>query len=192
MQGALSAHEARADTTASELPSSRNATPRATEIELKLIVAPDRLADFNNAPIIATNARNKGTRKHLKAVYYDTPKRALRRDGFSFRVRRSGARLTQTVKADFGNDPLRRGEWEAAVPSMAPDIALVMPLVSDKRRADLERHPVEAVFSSDIHRHQRLVDLPSGTIEVAFDQGYLDIRRSLAARERDRTGAQER
>lgn len=151
---------------------SRDAAPHATEIELKLIVASDRLADFNDAPIIAANARNKGTRKHLKAVYYDTPKRALRRDGFSFRVRQSGARFTQTVKAEF-DDPLRRGEWEAAVPSMTPDIALAMPLVSDKLRADLERHPVEAVFSSDIHRHQRLVDLPSGTIEVAFDHGLL-------------------
>ncbi|TYL84875.1 CYTH and CHAD domain-containing protein [Bradyrhizobium cytisi] len=169
----LSGDEARAKTPASEPPPSRDAGPPTTEIELKLIVAPDRLAGFNDAPIIATNMRNKGTRKHLKAVYYDTPKRALRRDGFSFRVRQSGARFTQTVKAEFGNDPLRRGEWEAAVPSMAPDIALVMPLVSDKLRADLERHPVEAVFSSDVHRHQRLVDLPSGTIEVAFDQGYL-------------------
>jgi hypothetical protein len=51
------------------------------EIELKLLVADDHLADFNAAPIIATNARNKGTRKHLKSVYYDTPERALRRNG---------------------------------------------------------------------------------------------------------------
>ena len=152
---------------------SREAALHAAEIELKLLVPSDRLADFNDAPIIAANARNKGTRKHLKAVYYDTPKRALRRDGFSFRVRQSGARFTQTVKAESGSDPLRRGEWEAAVPSMTPDIALAMPLVSDKLRAELERHPVEAVFKSDIHRHQRLVDLPSGTIEVAFDQGQL-------------------
>lgn len=169
----LSADEARAETTAPETTPSREAAQRSTEIELKLIVASDRLADFNDAPIIAANARNKGTRKHLKAVYYDTPKRALHRDGFSFRVRQSGARFTQTVKAEFDNDPLRRREWEAAVPSIAPDIALAMPLVSDKLRAELERHPVEAVFSSDIHRHQRLVDLPSGTIEVAFDQGHL-------------------
>ena len=173
VQDSLFADEARAEVTASEPSPSRDAVPRATEIELKLLVASDRLAGFNDAPIIATNARNKGTRKHLKAVYYDTPKRALRRDGFSFRVRQSGARFTQTVKAEFGNDPLRRGEWEATVPSMTPDIALAMPLVSDKLRADLERHPVEAVFNSDIHRHQRLVDLPSGTIEVAFDQGQL-------------------
>ncbi|MGY3549771.1 triphosphatase [Bradyrhizobium sp. USDA 4472] len=147
--------------------------PHVTEIELKLLVASDRLADFNDAPIIAANARNNGTRKHLKAVYYDTPKRALRRAGFSFRVRQSGTRFTQTVKTEPSTDPLRRGEWEATVPSIAPDIALAMPLVSDKLRAELARHPVEAVFRSDIHRHQRLVDLPSGTVEVAFDRGQL-------------------
>ena len=48
--------------------SSRDVAPHASEIELKLLVASDRLADFNDAPIIAANARNNGTRKHLKAV----------------------------------------------------------------------------------------------------------------------------
>ncbi|MDN4981686.1 MULTISPECIES: CYTH and CHAD domain-containing protein [unclassified Bradyrhizobium] len=169
VRASLFADEARAPETAP----SRQAAPHAIEIELKLIVPADRLADFNDAPIIAANARNKGTRKHLKAVYYDTPKRTLRREGFSFRVRQSGTRFTQTVKAESGNDPLRRGEWEASVPSMTPDLALAMTLVPEKLRADLERHSVEAVFSSDIHRHQRLVELPSGTVEVAFDRGHL-------------------
>ncbi|WP_271618053.1 CYTH and CHAD domain-containing protein [Bradyrhizobium sp. CCBAU 51745] len=169
----LPAEDIGAEATTPDVSSPRDVAPHASEIELKLLVASDRLADFNNAPIIAANARNKGTRKHLKAVYYDTPKRALRRDGFSFRVRQSGTRFTQTVKTESSNDPLRRGEWEAAVPSMAPDIALAMPLVSDKLRTELERHPVEAVFGSDIHRHQRLVDLPSGTVELAFDHGHL-------------------
>jgi inorganic triphosphatase YgiF len=29
------------------------------------------------------------------------------------------------------------------------------------------------VFTADIHRHQRVIDLPSGTVEVAFDHGVL-------------------
>lgn len=132
----------------------------------------DRLADFGKAPVIAANARNKGSRKHLKAVYYDTPKRALQRNGLSFRVRQSGARFTQTVKA-VGNDPLRRGEWEASVPSIAPDLALALPFIPEKLRADLARHPLEVVFTTDIHRHSRIVDLPSGAVEVAFDRGSL-------------------
>ncbi|MBC9875818.1 CHAD domain-containing protein [Bradyrhizobium sp. INPA01-394B] len=165
--------DARAEPAAAETAPFRDATPHAAEIELKLLVAPDRLADFGHAPVIAANARNKGSRKHLRAIYYDTPKRALQRNGLSFRVRQSGSRFTQTVKAETRNDPLRRGEWVAGVPSMTPDVALALPFLPEKLRADLARHPLVAVFSTDIRRHQRLVDLPSGTIEVAFDQGHL-------------------
>ena len=150
-----------------------HAAPFAGEIELKLLVDPDRLAGFNEAEVIVANARNKGSRKHLKSVYYDTPGRTLRRNGLSLRVRQSGARFVQTVKADFADDPLRRGEWEASVSSMAPDIALAMPFVPAKLGSDLAQGELEVVFTADIHRHARMVDLPSGTIEVAFDQGVL-------------------
>ncbi|MGY3420204.1 triphosphatase [Bradyrhizobium sp. F1.13.4] len=155
------------------LPSSGAARPAAGEIELKLLVDADRMAHFNAAPVIAANARNKGTRKHLKSVYYDTPERTLRRNGLSLRVRRSGARFVQTVKTDVVDDPLRRGEWEASVPSLAPDLALAMSFIPEKLRGHLEAQPLEAVFTADVHRHARLIDLPSGTVEIAFDRGEL-------------------
>src|SRR5262249_48124188 len=67
--------------------------PRASEIELKLVVDADCLGDFNDAPIVATKARNKGTRKHLKSVYYDTSERTLWRNGLSLRVPQTAARF---------------------------------------------------------------------------------------------------
>ncbi|AWM02053.1 CYTH and CHAD domain-containing protein [Bradyrhizobium amphicarpaeae] len=143
------------------------------EIELKLLVDADRMAHFNAAPIIAANARNKGSRKHLRSVYYDTPERMLRRNGLSLRVRQSGARFVQTVKTEATDDPLRRGEWEARVASLAPDRALAMPFIPEKLRSRLEARPLEAVFAADIHRHARMIELPSGTVEVAFDHGAL-------------------
>lgn len=145
--------------------------PRGSEIELKLLVDSDHMADFTAAPVITANARNKGTRKHLKSAYFDAPKRSLKRNGLSLRVRQSGARYVQTVKADFADDPLRRGEWEANVSSMAPDVGLAMPFIPPELCSDLDH--LEEVFTSDIHRHARIVDLPSGTVEVAFDQGVL-------------------
>jgi inorganic triphosphatase YgiF len=157
----------------SEVPLPNGTTRLGSEIELKLLVDADRLADFNAAPIIATNAHNKGTRKHLKSVYYDTPERTLKRNGLSVRVRQNGARFEQTVKAESGDNPLRRGEWEASVPSIAPDVGLAMPFIPDKLRSDLGRYRLEAVFTTDIHRHVRIIDLPSGTVEVAFDHGLL-------------------
>lgn len=161
--------------TAAREASSRDETaaPGEGELELKLVVDPARIADFDTAPVIVANARNNGTRRHFKAVYYDTPKWTLRRNGLSLRVRQSGARFVQTVKAESGDDPLRRGEWEASVASLAPDLALAMPFIPAKIHADLERHGLHAVFTTDIRRHQRLVNLPSGSVEVAVDQGRL-------------------
>jgi inorganic triphosphatase YgiF len=147
--------------------------PGGVEIELKLLVDADSLADFNDAPVITANARNKGARKHLKSVYYDTPERTLWRNGLTLRVRQNGARFIQTVKAEFRDDPLRRGEWEASVPSMAPDLALAMPFVPEKLRTEIESSRIEPVFTADIRRHQRMLELPSGTVEIAFDQGVI-------------------
>jgi triphosphatase len=154
-------------------PKAAKDSAQAGEVELKLIVDADRLADFNNAPVMIANARNKGARKHLRAAYYDTSDRTLWRERLTLRVRQSGARYTQTVKAELGDDPLRRGEWEASVPSMTPDLALAMPFIPEKIRSDLEVNALEQVFTTDIRRHQRMVEMPSGTVEVAFDQGML-------------------
>src|SRR3954468_1361967 len=165
-------------------PHPSNAAAHAGEIELKLLVDADRMAYFNAAPVIAANARNKGTRKHLKSVYYDTPERTLRRNGLRLRVRQSRVRLVQTVKTDAADDPLRRGEWEAGVPSLAPDPALAMPFIPEKLRGQVEAQPLEAVVTADVHRHARMIDLPSGTVEIAFDRGELTAgNRSLPVSE---------
>ena len=185
IKGGVTDHMPSQDTTPAPEPAQSNAGARPPgEIELKLLVDADRMAHFNAAPVIAANARNKGSRKHLKSVYYDTAERALRRSGLSLRVRRSGARFVQTVKTDAADDPLRRGEWEASVPSLAPDVALAMPFIPEKLRAHLDAHPLEAVFTADVHRHARVIDLPSGTVEIAFDQGVLTAGdRSIAVSE---------
>ncbi len=143
------------------------------EIELKLLVAPEHLADFNSASVITAHARNKGARKHLTSVYYDTPRRMLWKNGFTLRVRQSGSRFVQTVKAQHSDDPLKRGEWEATVPSLAPDPALAAVLLPEELRAALIDDTLEAAFTSDVHRHARLLDLPAAAIEIAFDSGVI-------------------
>ncbi|GLH82421.1 inorganic triphosphatase [Bradyrhizobium sp. SSBR45G] len=143
------------------------------EIELKLLVDPEELAGFTAAPIVTAHARNKGSRKHLKSVYYDTPKHTLWKNGFTLRVRQSGARFVQTVKAQHSDDPLKRGEWEASVASLEPDLALAAALLPEHLRDVLTDAALQAVFTTDVHRHARLLDLPGATIEIAFDSGVI-------------------
>nr|WP_249809819.1 CYTH and CHAD domain-containing protein [Bradyrhizobium sp. 139] len=174
VEGAVIDQTSSQDASPTPEPTQSNAAARsAGEIELKLLVDADRMAHFNAAPVIAANARNKGTRKHLKSIYYDTQERLLGRNGLSLRVRRSGACFVQTVKTDAADDPLRRGEWEASVSSLAPDLGLAMPFIPEKLRSQLAAQPLEAVFTADVHRCARMIDLPSGTVEIAFDQGEL-------------------
>jgi inorganic triphosphatase YgiF len=156
----------------------KEATPEpdagpGSEIELKLLTDGEHLAAFRDAPVIAANARNRGTRRHLRAVYYDTGDRRLRKAGLSLRVRQSGARFTQTVKSGFLKDSLRRGEWEAPVPTASPDLTLALPFLPEKLRSRLSPEALQPVFATDIHRLSRLVHLPSGSVEVSFDHGIL-------------------
>ena len=173
VEGAVSDETPSPDAPPAPEPTQPSVAAHPHEIELKLLVDVERMAHFNAAPVIAAHARNKGSRKHLKSVYYDTPERMLRRNGLSLRVRQSGARFVQTVKTEAADDPLRRGEWEAPVSSMAPDLALAMPFIPEKLRSRLDARPLEAVFTADVHRHARMIDLPSGTVEIAFDRGVL-------------------
>ncbi|NPU10412.1 CYTH and CHAD domain-containing protein [Bradyrhizobium sp. 83002] len=143
------------------------------EIELKLLVAPEQLAGFNDAPIVTAHARNKGSRRHLTSVYYDTPRHTLWKNGFTLRVRQSGSRFVQTVKAQHSDDPLKRGEWEASVASLEPDLALAAALLPEDLRDALTDAKLQAVFTADVHRHARLLDVPGATIEIAFDSGVI-------------------
>jgi len=170
----IAGSDAAAPETKVELPSLPDvAVVSGEEIELKLVVDPDRLADFHDARIVVAHARNKGTRKHLKSIYYDTPKRTLWKNGLTLRVRQSGARFVQTVKAQRSDDPLKRGEWEASVPSLAPDLSLAAPLLPEALRTTVDALGLQPVFAADVHRRARLLDLPSGTIEIAFDSGVI-------------------
>ncbi len=155
----------------------REAGPRendpGAETELKLLIDADRLPAFRDAPVIAANAKNRGVHRRLRAIYYDTADRRLRKAGLTLRVRQSGSRFTQTVKSGYRADPLRRGEWEASVPSAAPDLALALPFLPEKLGKALSPGLLEPVFATDIHRLTRAVSLPSGTVEVSFDHGVL-------------------
>lgn len=178
------ASSAESDNSDAAAPQEPPAVSSGSEVELKLLIDADRLAGFADAPPIVAHARTNGIRKRLKSVYYDTPRQILRQNGLSLRVRQTGQRFVQTVKTESTDDPLRRGEWEASVPSIAPDVGLAMPFVPAKLRDELRTEPLRPVFIAEVRRHQRVVDVAASTIEVAFDQGTLRAgERSLAISE---------
>jgi len=105
-----------------------------------------------------------------RTVYFDTGKGEVHKAGFSLRVRQSGDDFTQTVKTGAGSAGLfDRGEWEAPVDQLAPDLKeLERTPLSDLKKL---RGRLEPTVSSDVERGTWLIDHDGSVIEVVLDSG---------------------
>jgi inorganic triphosphatase YgiF len=147
------------------------------EVELKLLVAPEDLDRIEHHPALRGLRRWAGQRDHLVSVYYDTPDLYLAREGVALRVRRSGDRWVQTLKAD-GEAVAglhARDELEWPLDGEAIDLAA---LESSRYRnlfADRQvRERLQPVFTTEFDRAARLVSFPDGTAaELALDHGEI-------------------
>src|SRR5579875_2604419 len=93
--------------------------PNGHEVELKLELDPKDAGDLRNHPLLA-DAEASTHAQH--STYFDTRKKALRKAGYSLRVRSSGGRYVQTVKrTSNGAGLFNRPEWETSVAHCRPD-----------------------------------------------------------------------
>ncbi len=180
---------ARADVVVAKPPSWRQKNADAspplaanTEVELKLLADPAEFARFAEAPVIAAHARSRGRVRHLTSVYCDTADGALERAGMTFRLRKIGRRVVQTVKCAPAPDdgPLSRAEWEVPVAGPEPDLPALLPLLPSDVQAVLTGAPLQPVFTTKVRRHARRLALPTAEIEIAFDQGTLQAGERVA------------
>jgi inorganic triphosphatase YgiF len=149
--------------------------PPPREIELKLAASPAALETLRGADLIERHARNQGITRRLDAVYYDTPDRLLDRNGLSLRVRRSGKRHVQTLKRSGSGDPLARDEWEVALPDGTLDLALLPLAEIGEPLASLSAGQLVPVFATRIRRRLRRLDYAGALIEIAFDDGTIEV-----------------
>ena len=154
----------------------------AQEIEVKLetaAMAAQRLLDAAWLKRLET-ARPK--RDHLVSVYYDTAACALRESGMSLRVRHSGKRRIQTVKAGPRGacGPFCRQEWEHEIDGNRPDLnGAADKALKRFPRKKLQRE-LRPVFATDITRAAIPVRYGGSEIEIAIDRGEVRTRRRHA------------
>lgn len=136
------------------------------EIELKLELAPEAAALFERLPFLPGDSDVAA----LQAVYFDTPDRALAGRGVSLRIRRSGDRLVQTVKADNKSDGglFARAEWEMPVRDEVPVIDARTPVAA--MLGDAVRG-IAPAFHVDVERRTWLVVQDDADIELVLDRG---------------------
>lgn len=142
---------------------------RNTETELKFEIAKSALARLRMHPALSDRAENL----RLRSVYFDTPDHALREIGLSLRVRNSGGRFIQTVKACASAGIVQRHEWETEIAAQDPDLAALArtpaAAILDGRAANT----LTAIFSTTVQRAVHLWRDGTTLIELSVDQGEI-------------------
>jgi len=135
-----------------------------SEVELKFEIDPER------AEALITHLSQDGGpgARRLKSIYFDTPDQALRKAGFTLRVRKEGRRWTQTLKSSAASSGAGRGEWEAPVKGGAPDADL---LRATPVAAVLEGLALEPLFTVSVERRSVTSSEAESTVEISLDKG---------------------
>ncbi|MBV8653118.1 MAG: CYTH and CHAD domain-containing protein [Alphaproteobacteria bacterium] len=151
-----------------------------TEIELKLAVAPEDFAKAKNALLAMAEGR-QGSSSSLNSTYYDTSGLALRDQDLTLRVRKTGQRFIQTVKAqNSGGNNLTRGEWEDSIAGELPDLAA--PASSRRLPRTLGSDELRPLFTTEVRRVVVMLEpRPSTVIEAALDEGEIRTSEGEAA-----------
>ncbi|PTQ09803.1 inorganic triphosphatase [Sphingomonas oleivorans] len=138
------------------------------EVELKLELDPAQAETLGGrlAELLGPSAA-----KPLVSTYYDTSDRRLRAAGLSLRIRRSGNRYLQTIKADAGGNAglFDRAEWEVEIGGTEPDPRAIADTPLD--HLAVPAWSLMPLFSSEVERALWQIEEGDARIELAFDRG---------------------
>ena len=149
------------------------------EIELKLEVADGNLARLRRHPLVRALAKGRASTRRLRTVYYDTQERDLAREGLALRVRSAGREHVQALKSEAGSSGglFVRGEWEARVPGLAPDLDRIPDFAARARaRQAVGEKPLVPMFETDFRRTSLRLERNGDEVELALDEGELRAR----------------
>lgn len=146
----------------------------ASEIELKFQVSPGTAGKLRKARWLKSSAAP--AKGFIKSVYFDTKSFKLRRHGVSVRVRNSGKRHVQTVKAE-GESPAaglaERGQWESEIDGAQPDWQAMQGTPLQQLLTKKTLRKLQPIFETRVHRTIIPVSTDHSQVEIALDQGRI-------------------
>ena len=136
------------------------------EVELKFEIDPER----PQALFAHLGPGGPPPARRLESIYFDSSDQALRKRGFTLRVRKDGRGWTQTLKTCAASSGAARGEWEAPVKGGCPDLDLLRGAPAAAGLASLSLEPLFTV----IVERQTVTSIEAGsTIEGSLDRGVV-------------------
>lgn len=147
------------------------------EVELKFALDADARRRFARSSALAGA---QPQRLRMASLYFDTPQCDLARREIALRMRRTGRRWVQTLKAGAsGTGGLHsREEWEYARPGPHLDLSLFAhtPLAQLDAAATLHERLVPAFQVDVVRTTWKISPAPGSTLEVALDTGSVESR----------------
>ncbi len=140
----------------------------ASEIELKLDMTPEAAEALLSSGLLPAEPAVS----ELRAIYFDTPEQELGAAGFSLRIRRTGDRRIQTVKAvgESVASLFVRPEWEQTVEDDVPVLDDTTPV---KALLGARAGMLRPVFEIAVTRLTWPVVWQGAQIELALDRGEI-------------------
>lgn len=137
-----------------------------SEQELKLNVPVQAHARVEQAV-----QRGRFSQIQLRALYFDTPTRALVRARIALRLRLEGNQWVQTLKMP-GEHNLSRIEINQDRPDATLDLSIYAGTPAGEILSGLTE-PLQVCYETDVQRQFRDIRTPRGVVELAFDRGWL-------------------
>lgn len=134
------------------------------EFELKYRATPEDLKEIQ---------REYGTFTSItmETVYYDTPDRDMKRLRWTLRRRLENGTSVCSLKTP--GDGIRRGEWETEGDAMDAALPALARLGAPEELQQLTAKGISPVCGARFVRLAALISLPTGTVELALDEGIL-------------------
>jgi triphosphatase len=137
-----------------------------SEQELKFYVPESSRAKLEQAL-----RRGVLTQTPLRAMYFDTPSRELASQKIALRLRLEGQQWVQTLKMP-GDKLISRLKFKHERSGPELDLSLYKGTPAAKVFDELTQ-PLLIRFDTQVLRTLRLLRVPGGVVEIAFDQGFI-------------------
>jgi inorganic triphosphatase YgiF len=145
------------------------------EVELKFTIDAPTLRRLRRSSALKALTVGAVKTRRLVSTYYDTPDGRLREAGITWRLRRQGREIVQTIKVAGAQGTLARGEFESALRGRKPDpLQIPDPVLSQEVAECLNGAVLEPLALTDVRRTERRLVTPERDIfDVLLDEANL-------------------
>ena len=144
------------------------------EVELKLDLQSGRATAASRiGELLAGNLAGPQRVEQLESLYFDTPDGKLHDHGVSFRIRRNGKQILQTIKCVDHSSLFERGEWETELVDSKPDWQAAERTDIRRLLTKRLRRSVKPLFTTKVRRTTFPLRTERANIEIALDSGSI-------------------